>query len=189
MFGEWRSPESNGLPTRSQHGLFAKCDVFERAWDEVGMAVAVGDVTPDGNVEPGLAEVVGATLVKLFEAIEGDHSIACDFLDPRVDRPPGLGYTLIDCEWNRLANSEELAGPCQLTRQRQLHALDLCMLSEQRRQCRKGRLELHAHASATERVERLLRAEARRELNGEEQRELGVRRQHDALPSIHSVLA
>jgi hypothetical protein len=108
VLGQGTSTPASNRATALEDGGLALLDISGALRNDVGVDVAVRNVSPDRIVEPALLERLAKQLKTLLELLEPDDHIGCCLLDRRR-RLLRRANPTVDRFWHRFANSQKLS--------------------------------------------------------------------------------
>src|SRR5688500_18281403 len=110
MFGQWRAPDRHDASRDFENRHSSPVYVVNRVRYDVRMHVAVGDVAPDGVVQPVPLERRAVQRQRLFQPVEWNDYVASGFLDVLVQPRFGGGNPRVEARGHAFTERKQPHG-------------------------------------------------------------------------------
>ena len=189
MLRQRRAAQPDGFASQLEDDRLARVDIGQRTRDHVRMQVAVGDMPPDGDVEPARTEAGLVGRQQLLQPIERHHHVGGGFLDPRVDGLLRPADALVDGGRHGFPNRQQLVRPRVVTGHRHLDIVQDAGGVEEPAETPEGTVRCLGFARVPDVLVRAGARRVRRKFERDEQRHLRAGRNRDAVLAIDTIFA
>ncbi len=189
VLGERRPAQPNHLAAECQDRFLPRLHVGERSRDDVRVQVSVGDVSPDRGVEAATFEFLVVQGHQGRERLERHDHVRRGLGDARVDVVLRAPHARIDGRRHFLPQCDELRRASVIAGHGNLDRIEHASLVHHPAEARQPRVGRRRFARAADLVEGVGRGGARQQLQRDQERNRGIRRNSNPEPAVGAVLS